>query len=200
VHRDVKPSNLMVTERGGTHDFVKVLDFGLARRQSEARAGSAAISVGFAGTPGYVAPEVIAGSPASPRSDVFSLGAVGYFLLTGQGPFTNPGSATDSLTRTLTAEPDPLPEHVPEPLARVLLSCLRKNADERPLSMIVLGDRLRETLATCAPWSRADAERWWREHPRGTSKFSASSVHKFVPAGRALHLGTGSSNQSGSSS
>jgi serine/threonine protein kinase/CHASE1-domain containing sensor protein len=198
VHRDVKPSNLMVTERGGMYDFVKVLDFGLARAQTEARTASAAVSVGFAGTPGYVAPEVIAGSPASPRSDVFSLGAVGYFLLAGQGPFTNASSSTDSLTRTLTAEPEPLPKEVPEPLARVLLSCLRKNADERPLSMIVLGERLREVLGACAPWSRADAERWWREHPRGSRKFSPSSVHKFVPA-RELPGGTGSSNQSGSS-
>ena len=197
VHRDIKPSNLMVTERGGTHDFLKVLDFGLARAQSDARSGgSAAVSVGFAGTPGYVAPEVIAGSPASPRSDVFSLGAVGYFLVTGRGPFTNPSSATDSLTRTLTAEPEPLPNEVPEGLARLLLSCLRKNADERPLSMVVLGERLREELAACAPWTRADAERWWREHPHGNRKFSPSSVHRFVPAGREVPLATRSSAQS----
>ena len=200
VHRDVKPSNLMVTERGGTHDFVKVLDFGLARPQSEARAeGGTVVSVGFAGTPGYVAPEVIAGSPATPRSAGFSLGAVGDFLLTGQGPFTNPSSSTDSLTRTLTAEPAPLPQDVPEALARILLCCLRKSADERPLSMIVLGERLREALAACPPWTRSDAERWWREHPPGDGKATVSSVATFVPAGRGLPLGTRSS-ASGSSS
>jgi hypothetical protein len=100
------------------------------------------------------------------------------------------------LTRTLTSEPDPLPDTVPEALASLLLACLQKNADARPLSMVVLGERLRTALAACEPWTKADAERWWHEHPRGGDKVAVTSLATFVPAGRGVLSRTRSSKQS----
>jgi serine/threonine-protein kinase len=186
VHRDVKPSNIMLTERGGTRDFVKVLDFGLARSQL-VPGNSGPRSVTFAGTPGYAAPEVIAGSAAGPASDVFSLGAVAHFLLAGQGPFSAADSTTDALTRTLSAEPAPLPADTPDALARVVRACLEKSPSLRVASMTALAERLRGALASCTPWTREDAEHWWRDHP--PSRISSpltSSAATFVPAGRGL--------------
>ncbi len=185
VHRDIKPSNLMLTERGGTRDFVKVLDFGLARAHAGAGA-NAAQSVMFAGTPGYAAPEVIAGGPATPASDVFSLGAVGYFLLVGRGPFHAAGSSAETLTRTLASEPAAFPDHVLPPLVRVLTACLHKLPDARPSSMAALSERLRESLAACTPWTRDDAERWWVDHPSRAPATPPSSKTAFFPASRGL--------------
>ena len=185
VHRDIKPSNIMLAERGGTSDFVKVLDFGLARSQL-APATSAEPSVTFAGTPGYAAPEVIGGGAATPASDVFSLGAVGHYMLAGRGPFSTP-SSTESLTRTLSAPPEPLPVAVPEALGRVLAACLSKAPGERPQSMAILAERLRAALAACEPWTRQDADLWWREHPpeRVVAPVASTSA-TFLPAGRGI--------------
>ena len=194
VHRDVKPSNIMLTQRGGTNDFVKVLDFGLARSQGGPTT-SAEPSVTFAGTPGYAAPEVIAGGTATPASDVFSLGAVGHYLLAARGPFSTPGSSTESLTRTLSAPPEPLPLGVPEALGRVVAACLSKAESERPASMATLAERLRSALGSCEPWTRQDADRWWSEHPpERVSTPVASSAAAFIPAGRGLD-GSGSKQQ-----
>jgi serine/threonine-protein kinase len=163
-----------------------VLDFGLARQQL----GHAAVtepSVTFAGTPGYAAPEVIGGGAATPASDVFSLGAVGHYLLTGRGPFSTPGSSTESLTRTLSAPPEPLPASVPEALGRLLGACLSKSPSDRPSSMAQLAERLRAALPTCHPWTRQDADLWWREHPREPVSGPVTSASAtFLPAGRGL--------------
>jgi protein kinase-like protein/CHASE domain-containing protein len=191
VHRDIKPSNIMLTQRGGTSDFVKVLDFGLARSQL-GPATSAEPSVTFAGTPGYASPEVIGGGIATAACDVFSLGAVGHYLLAGRGPFSMPGSSTEALTRTLSAPPERLPASVPEALGRVLGACLAKAPSDRPASMAALAERLRTALGSCEPWTRQDADRWWREHPpEPVSAPVASSSATFLPAGRGLE-GSGS--------
>jgi serine/threonine-protein kinase len=182
VHRDVKPSNIMVTERGGTRDFVKVLDFGLARQQL-APGATPERSVTFAGTPGYAAPEVIGGAAAGPAADVFSLGAVAYFLLAGRGPFST-ASSTDALARTLSAEPEPLSSQTPDALSGVVRACLAKAPAERPASMAALAESLRAALGACTPWTRSDAEAWWRAHPRQHPPRGLSSPQN-APGGSA---------------
>ena len=170
VHRDIKPSNIMVTARGGLYDFVKVLDFGLARSWDPAEGGtSGTLPQGpsaFAGTPGYAAPEVVTGDPATAASDIFSLGAVGYFLLEGIGPFAAPTSV-GALTRTLARDVSPMTTEVPAPLRQLIGDCLAYEPARRPPSMHELGRRLEDILKELAPFSEEEAETWWREHPPG---------------------------------
>lgn len=185
VHRDVKPSNLMITERGGTRDFLKVLDFGLARAAAAPGAVPGASSA-FAGTPGFAAPEVVAGQMATARSDVFSLGAVAYFLLSGSGPFAALSSPIEALTRSLTAAPTPLPETVPTPLAQLVQSCLAKAPEHRPRSMRSVAELLREAQNACPPWTASDAEAWWANHPKQGKVQTVPSTATFVPKMRGL--------------
>ncbi len=167
VHRDVKPSNIMITERGGMKDFIKVLDFGLVKRQPHLPSTETFPSLGqfiVAGTPGYVAPEVIAGSPATAASDIFALGAVAYYLLAGSAPFGS-DSAIKALTNALSRPVPPLPAHVSADVSRLVTACLERNPDNRPRGMNLLSQELRRALPSCAAWSSDDAESWWQTHP-----------------------------------
>src|SRR5262249_42159020 len=103
IHRDVKPGNILVCQRGGQHDVAKLLDFGLVRASGLACDGDKLTQVGaIAGTPAYMSPEQAAGkADVDARSDVYSLGAVAYFLLTGRPPFVR-----DSEVQTLAAHLD----------------------------------------------------------------------------------------------
>lgn len=166
LHRDVKPNNIMVTERGGLFDFVKVLDFGLAKLQdkgllsfstSQSQEGT------FAGTPGFLAPEVVTGARPSPASDMFSLGCVAYFLLTGRAPFSA-RSAAEALRLVLVHDPPPI-DDVPAALRTLIRDCLEKTPEKRPKSMRIFGDRLRFALKECEPWTTSQAEDWWVQNP-----------------------------------
>jgi serine/threonine-protein kinase len=164
VHRDVKPGNLMLAQVGGIFDFVKVLDFGLVRVTRGVEAGMSGPG-GLLGTPRYMAPEAFASSQSDPRSDVYSLGCVAYFMLSGHAPFsakTDAGIATLHLTRM----PPPLSalgksDLTPE-LERLVMRCLAKNPEERFANA---GQLLRALSSlTLAPWTQADAAAFWAEH------------------------------------
>lgn len=185
VHRDIKPSNLMVTERGGVKDFVKVLDFGLAKPQIASDSKTGPVSTAFAGTPGYVAPEVIAGQASTPASDIFSLGAVGYHLVMGRSPFHAAASVTEALTLALTTTPALAPS-VPQAFAKLITECLSREPRARPRSMQALAERLKLALADCAQWTAADAERWWQAHPRRETAVHRSSMQTFLPKVQGL--------------
>ncbi len=161
VHRDIKPRNVMVTERGGVRDFVKVLDFGLARTTSVRAGDHRAL---FEGTPGYAAPELARGVSANPLSDTFSFGCVAYFLLAGRAPFPLGSSLAETLTSTLTSNPEPLPSAVPPSLCELVFACMSKNPAARPGPMPALANRLRSALAECPPWTQQDADQWWLSH------------------------------------
>jgi eukaryotic-like serine/threonine-protein kinase len=132
VHRDVKPSNLLVTSEGR----IKILDFGLAR-QIEPHAGdrttqsqSVLESSALAGTLPYMAPEQLRGEPATPRTDVWSMGIVLYELATGRRPYE--GDTPFTLSSMILSEgPRPLPEHVKPGLRKIVLRCLARNPSER---------------------------------------------------------------------
>jgi serine/threonine-protein kinase len=134
VHRDVKPENLFVTELGGEKDFVKVLDFGIAKVVSQ-EAGVTTHDGSILGTPTYISPEVAAGRAASARSDVYGLGAVLYFLLCGRPPFeeASVGALLSAHIREQPRRPsEKLGREVSPLLEELVLKCLAKDPAERP--------------------------------------------------------------------
>lgn len=134
VHRDLKPGNLVLTSLGGKKDFVKVVDFGLALMPF-AETEDSVTNTGFiVGTPAYIAPELLGGTPANERSDIFALGAVMYQLLCGQPPQSHK-DAREMFKARLTVEPQPvsqlLGEALPCDLEAVISKCLRRRPSER---------------------------------------------------------------------
>jgi serine/threonine-protein kinase len=164
VHRDVKPGNIMVCARGGIHDVAKLLDFGLVEPRGSGTSGvDLARRVELAGTPSYMAPEQAAGRDhPDARSDLYSLGAVGYFLLTGHPPFVR-GSVLQVLAaheRDPAVFPDPIRMELPADLQAVVLRCLEKD----PAARFADASDLDRALAAChcaGSWTREEAARWW---------------------------------------
>ena len=165
VHRDIKPANIMLTRRGGVSDFVKVLDFGLVKAFDDERTGKERL----AGTPLYFSPEAIH-SPdlVDACSDIYALGAIGYFMLTGTTVFS--GDSLNELCQQHVSElPEPPNKRVggiPEDLEMVILSCLEKDRSKRPQTARELATQLGECQAA-NQWSIEDADRWWSRHERG---------------------------------
>ncbi len=165
IHRDIKPANIMVSAQSGLYDSVKLLDFGLVK-EIESENTILTITESFTGTPSYMSPEAVRDAAnVDHRSDIYSLGAVGYMLLTGVPVFEG-GSAVDVCVKQLNEQPirpsERIKERLPEDLQNVLLSCLRKFPEERPRTV----DELAETLQHCADstrWSMGEARRWWEQ-------------------------------------
>ncbi len=162
IHRDIKPSNIMLTVRGDMHDFVKVLDFGLAREEAH-DAPSADAAPALTGTPPYVAPErIVDSSIATPASDLYSVGAVAYVLLTGRRVFR--GDLDGVLRKAVTEDPPPPSSVTDRPISRPLdalvLRLLSRDPERRPMSARAL---LRElsALTDLGVWTEDDARRWW---------------------------------------
>ena len=164
IHRDVKPGNAIVCERGGRPDVVKLLDFGLVRAiepDSQKLTQDGAI----AGTPAYMSPEQVEGAELDGRSDLYSLGAVAYYLLTGRPPFLK-GTALQLLyahVRESVRPPSAVRAGVPADLEAVVLRCLEKDQGRRFPDCQALDDALAACQRTY-PWSEADAADWWRRH------------------------------------
>ena len=179
VHRDIKPANVFLCRYGEDLDFVKVLDFGLVKRAgTAARQDVKLTDVGtFAGTPAYGSPEGAAGEgeEIDPRSDLYSLGCVGYWLLTGRTVF-RANSPMLMLVQHIHQEPEPPSRHtelqVPAELDALILDCLRKDKTERPHSAEILASRL-AVLRFTQDWSSERARQWWDTH-RPRSVFDAA--------------------------
>jgi serine/threonine-protein kinase len=170
VHRDVKPANLFVSRLGLDVDFVKVLDFGLVKRQGPSAPGAEALTVegNFTGTPGFMPPEVALGTePVDGRADIYGLGCVAYWLLTGQRVFesTNAMQMVIDHVRTVPVPPSQrTAQPIPEALERIVLRCLEKDPRARPASAAGLSREL-DALGIEGRWTEARARDWWAAHP-----------------------------------
>ncbi len=164
IHRDVKPANIYVCRYGLDWDFVKLLDFGLVKNPvADARAPVTMTGV-IAGTPGYMSPEMGLGSPdVDWRSDIYSLGCVAYWLLTGRRVFEE-GTSLQILMDHVQKQPTPPSQWVesglPPELDRIVLSCLEKDPANRPQTAHELADRLR-AIRTAERWTEERARHWW---------------------------------------
>jgi serine/threonine-protein kinase len=164
THRDIKPGNVMVCERGGVLDFVKVLDFGLVRVTEDAADGTLTREGTVTGTPAYLSPEQAGGEGViDALSDIYSVGALAYFLLTGQPPFAG-RSPAKMLAAHLYETPAPLPADIPPDLAVVVMRCLAKAPVERWPDAASLETALAETSAPA--WTAHDATAWWQRADR----------------------------------
>lgn len=166
IHRDVKPANIMLVQPPGRYDVIKIVDFGIVREMSAIDPREAER---FAGTPQFASPEAIESPGAiDGRSDLYSLGAVAYYLLTGTDVFD--GTAIEVLKHHLHTEVVPpsqrLERPLPPDLERIVLDCLAKDPGDRPSSAKELCERL--DSCDVEPWTSADAEVWWRSH-RGSA-------------------------------
>jgi eukaryotic-like serine/threonine-protein kinase len=178
VHRDIKPANIMLNRRGGEGDVVKVLDFGLVKAREEQH-GSKHENESMAGTPLYMSPEAIQlPNSVDACSDLYAVGAVGYFLLTGHPVFEAEGLV--ELCQLHTSEPPKTPSArlgrpVPEELENALLNCLEKTRSKRPQTARDLANLLNRCPAV-HEWSVDEADAWWGRHERGQITTSASNA------------------------
>jgi serine/threonine-protein kinase len=170
IHRDIKPANLFLCRRAFKYDFVKVLDFGLVKpgSTSEPRRTRPVTEAGtVAGTPDYMAPELAVGDEAvDGRADIYSLGCVAYWLLTGRRVFEKETAVAKIAAHISTPPLAPsagteLP--VPAELDSLVLACLAKHPADRPQAAEDL-DRALEAIGTETPWTQDRAAEWWRLH------------------------------------
>jgi eukaryotic-like serine/threonine-protein kinase len=172
IHRDVKPANILVVDRGGISDLVKVVDFGLVKdvggANDEAESDPALTKTDtITGTPLYIAPETLtAPETVDARADLYALGAVGYWLLTGTHVFDG-SSIVAVCAQHLNSVPVPPSKRLGAPvnadLETVLLACLAKRPEDRPASAHVLRERLRSCSAA-GRWTNTRAAEWWAAH------------------------------------
>ncbi len=167
VHRDLKPGNVMICVRGGTSDVVKVLDFGLAKPIHTTSSQSITASNLVAGTPQYLAPERLHDPGTNdPRSDLFSFGAVAFFLLTGRNAVGGQ-SIAEILHQLANVPPSRPSEHttqaIPPALDDLVFRCLSKEPKDRPDSAQQILNQL-DGISDLPEWSEAQADQWWAKY------------------------------------
>jgi eukaryotic-like serine/threonine-protein kinase len=195
IHRDIKPANIFLTEQGGVPDVAKVLDFGLVKQVGDAEEPALTNTSTLTGTPLYMAPESIT-SPeeVDARADLYALGAVGYFLLTGHDVFTG-RTVVEVCSHHLHSVPESPSKRLGAPvdadLEQVILRCLEKDPAARPADARVLQRALRACRAARS-WSEEDARSWLRAHldalharqPRGDATRAPATID--IDLGRRL--------------
>jgi serine/threonine-protein kinase len=158
IHRDIKPANIILCERGDVPDVAKVVDYGLVKEITAEKGESMIL-----GTPAYVSPEAVT-DPANigAAADIYQLGLVGYFLLTGHRVFHGK-TAVDVCVQHVTAQPKPPSSHgvkIPAELERIIMLCLEKQPANRPASAAALA-KLLAAVPPTGDWSEDDATAWW---------------------------------------
>ncbi len=162
IHRDIKPQNIMICQKGQLADLVKVVDFGLAKTMADQGSRDVTATRVLIGTPGFIAPERLE-TPwiADPRIDIFAFGVLGIYLLTGKVPML--GVTRDTLLQTLQLGRfselcNDLTFHG---FVSLLAQCISHDPSDRPRSMSEVVEKL-ESIASSFPWNEDLAEKWWR--------------------------------------
>ena len=165
LHRDIKPGNIFAALRGGVFDVAKLLDFGLVKPLSEASTPQLTQDGVVTGTPHFISPEQATNGPIDARSDIYSLGAVAFFLLTGRPPFDG-----DSVIKVLISHardevtpPSQLRPGIPDDLEQVVLRCLAKSPSDRYSDVF----SFRQALDDCQDangWNAEMADAWWNHY------------------------------------
>jgi serine/threonine-protein kinase len=171
VHRDIKPANVVISRAGTTFDFVKVLDLGLVKLDTARKDGDDAAKLtgegSTSGTPAFMAPEVVLGvADTDHRVDLYALGCVGYWMLTGKLVFAGKTVVETMFHHAHTPAPRPssrseLP--IPAALEDLIMECLEKEPTRRPAGAEVVSTRL-DAVPLESAWTVERAERWWAMH------------------------------------
>ena len=166
IHRDVKPANMLTCRIGNQHDFVKVLDFGLVKTLEENDSTTQLTGEIITGTPAYMAPEQATDvSHVDHRTDIYALGCVLYWLVTGHQVFSN-NNPMSTIADHITSKPV-LPSRrvevdIPDGMDRLILDCLEKRPENRPQSVADVQARLTDMAPD--PWTADRANVWWERH------------------------------------
>jgi eukaryotic-like serine/threonine-protein kinase len=163
VHRDIKPANIFAAHRGRIFDVVKLLDFGLAKPLQNLHDSHLTQEGTVAGSPMFMSPEQVTGEIPDARSDVYSVGVVMYYLLTGRPPFAADNPMKVLIAQAHDAPPDicEVNSDVPEDLARIVMQCLQKDRDNRVQNVVALRNML-ASCETAGRWTRERAFEWWQ--------------------------------------
>lgn len=166
IHRDIKPSNIFLARLGGLYDFVKVLDFGLAKELNSEQDALTQSHV-FLGTPAYVAPEMVLDrNHVDARTDIYMLGCVAFWALTGRPPFTGENDAQVLLehVQSLPQWPSEMAaDEIPLELERIVMRCMEKRMEDRYEKIEELALAL-DAVPLEKPWTQAEARLWWETH------------------------------------
>ena len=192
VHRDIKPANIYVCRMGLEYDFVKVLDFGLVKVRNRGPASDTLLTLDHTttGTPAYMAPEIIVGeADVDRRADVYALGCVAYYLLTGQLVF-EADTPMKMLMQHVHARPVPPSERtelrIPRDLDELVLACLEKDPNARPQHAEELFRMAQECTSCGESWNQNRARAWWQIHlPEFTGPLTLTDADA-EPAARAV--------------
>ena len=191
VHRDVKPANIILCQRGGVPDIAKVVDFGLAKDLERGSSTALTQANDITGTPMYLAPEAITDpETVDGRSDLYALGAVGYYLLAGGHVFegaTLMEVCSHHLRTPPVAPSTRLGQPLPLDLESVILSCLEKDPARRPPT----ADALSTHFAMCVgvdEWGEARAREWWERHRERLRGLRAGRGHATLTSGQTLSM------------
>jgi len=193
IHRDIKPANVYACRMGLEYDFVKVLDFGLVKMNDRLNGATLLTAEPvILGTPAYMAPEAILADPASDhRVDVYAVGCLAYYLLTGVRVFDG-----DTTMRLLLqhVQDEPVPPSsrtefsIPRAIDDLVLACLHKDPNARPRDAEDVQQRAMVACRGLEPWDGARAKEWWKAHlPQRTKPGAMTLPSHHSSVGARVH-------------
>jgi eukaryotic-like serine/threonine-protein kinase len=180
LHRDIKPGNILISKRGGVYDVAKLLDFGLVKQIGEGDTRLTQEGI-VTGTPQFMSPEQANARHLDVRSDIYSLGTVAYYLLTGRAPFelAEPIQILIAHTKDPVQPPSQYQPDLPFDLEQIVLRCLAKRPEDR----YATARELEHALAKCRDanrWTSSRAEAWWKEHDNKTTQIPQATEDQAV--------------------